>query len=90
MCEQRACDTLQRLGAELAGRQWIAELRGDGRRAFLHVVNPDARKLSEDITCRFENGRWSFYWSWDQVVGPVADVSQVADRIQFVLCGVPS
>lgn len=81
-------DLLRQLEAELTARGWRAHVQGSGRSVALRVVNPEVGRLSETVACRRRDGEWSFYWSWDQLIGPAADVSGAADRIQFVLCGV--
>ncbi|GAA2629475.1 hypothetical protein SMC26_35400 [Actinomadura fulvescens] len=38
-------------------------------------------ELNDEISCRNE----TFQWAWGQGIGPVTGVTDVADRIQYVL-----
>jgi hypothetical protein len=77
-----ATEHLDNLGTELIRRGWKAEV-GHHARPMLHVRNPDAARLNEIIL--YEDEDATFRWGWDAVIGPAADVSGVADRIQHVL-----
>lgn len=79
---------LQRLAEELASRQWTARLTGEG--PVLRVQNPDMPELSEAILCSGGDDGWSYCWPWRETIGPVCELSGVADRIQHVLRGVES
>lgn len=58
---------------------------------FLHVVNPAAESLSEDITCRTErvSGDLWFWWSWDDTIAPAEDPAGAAQAIKRVLTPKP-
>ena len=53
----------------------------------LHVVNPAARDLSEDIGCDLLDGEWWFTWalSTNGTLGPVHDVDGAVRIINRVL-----
>lgn len=81
---------LERLAQELRQRQWTADLDHRGSASALTVTNPDVPRITESIICRDSSGDYAFCWSWSQAIGPVGEVSGVADRIQHVLRGVES
>jgi hypothetical protein len=57
-----------------------------GRIPSLHVVNPLASALAEDIYAgKSKDGTWWFWWSWAERIGDAADVDAAAARIARVL-----
>lgn len=75
---------LQRLADELTRRKWKVWV-GSGTKTTLRVENPDVPALHETIHCRSVNDGWSYCWPWREPIGPVDEVTGVADRIQHVL-----
>ena len=52
----------------------------------LHVVNPGATTLSEDIyTGRNQDGSWWFWWSWAERIAAEEDMDGAATLILRVL-----
>jgi hypothetical protein len=57
-----------------------------GRIPSLHVVNPLAPVLAEDIYAgRGQDGVWWFWWSWAERIGESDDLDAAAARIARVL-----
>ena len=57
-----------------------------GRVPSLHVVNPAASALAEDIYAgRSQDGSWWFWWSWAERIGAEEDLDGAAAHIQRVL-----
>ena len=57
-----------------------------GRVPSLHVVNPTAARLSEDIYAgRNSDGSWWFWWSWAERIAAEEDLDGAAVLIQRVL-----
>ncbi|MFC4585799.1 hypothetical protein [Sphaerisporangium corydalis] len=53
---------------------------------FLRVVSLEAPSLAERITVRLdEAGAPSFWWSWNERMAPVQDVSHAAEHLSRVL-----
>ncbi|MFC5748583.1 hypothetical protein [Actinomadura rugatobispora] len=75
---------LNKLHEEFVARGWPAEARTARSRTVLHVTNPDDPALNDTFVVK--NGVVRF--AWGQGVGPVTELSAVADRIQDVLRGV--
>jgi hypothetical protein len=60
-----------------------------GRLPSLHVVNPEAPALAEDVYAgRGQDGQWWFWWSWAERIAEGADLSGAARRIRRVLAAV--
>jgi len=56
----------------------------------LHVVNPQARALAEDVYAgRGQDGRWWFWWSWAEEIAVSDDLDGAAARIGLVLAARP-
>jgi len=52
----------------------------------LHVVNPEAPVLAEDVYAgRANDGSYWFWWSWAERIAAGADLEGAADRIKRVL-----
>lgn len=61
-----------------------------GRVPSLHVVNPQARALAEDVYAgRGQDGRWWFWWSWAEEIAVSDDLDGAAARIGLVLAASP-
>ena len=57
-----------------------------GRAPSLHVVNPEASVLAEDIYIgRGQDGTWWFWWSWAERIGIADDLDHAATTITRVL-----
>jgi hypothetical protein len=88
-CEssQPGSDYLESLAEALAQRGLRTRMMApQGRIPSLHVVNPAASVLAEDIYAgRGQDGIWWFWWSWAERIGESADVEAAATRIARVL-----
>jgi hypothetical protein len=78
---------LERLAAVLAGHGMSARVVAPpGRVPSLHVVNPQACVLTEDVYAgRGQDGRWWFWWSWAEQIAVGDDLEGAAARIGRVL-----
>src|SRR5258708_21786923 len=57
-----------------------------GRVPSLHVVNPAASVLAEDVyTGRGQDGTWWFWWSWAERIAAGEDLEGAAAMIKRVL-----
>jgi hypothetical protein len=57
-----------------------------GRVPSLHVVNPAAAALAEDVYAgRAQDGEWWFWWSWAERIAAGEDLEGAAALIQRVL-----
>jgi hypothetical protein len=57
-----------------------------GRVPSLHVVNPQAIALAEDVYAgRAQDGLWWFWWSWAERITVGEDLEGAASRIKRVL-----
>lgn len=60
-----------------------------GRVPSLHVVNPSASALAEDVYAgRGQDGLWWFWWSWAERIAAGEDLEGAASRIEHVLTAV--
>jgi hypothetical protein len=79
---------LESLGGELRKRGLAVRLAVPrGGPPSLHVVNPRASVLTENILAQSTDGVWWFWWSWAEPIAPVADLDEVADRVVRMLTG---
>ncbi|GLZ16151.1 hypothetical protein Acsp04_63860 [Actinomadura sp. NBRC 104425] len=76
-----ATASLEVLRDELTSRGWTADLRRTRSGPVLHVQHPAHPRMNDDVV---SDGA-AFRWAWGQGIGPVAEVSAAADRIQYVL-----
>lgn len=78
---------LEGLAAELDGRGLRTRLvTPAGRLPSLHVVNPAATALAEDVYAGpGRDGQWWFWWSWAERIAASADLDQAASRVSRVL-----
>jgi hypothetical protein len=57
-----------------------------GRLPSLHVVNPRAAALAEDVYAGpCQDGQWWFWWSWAERIAAGDDLAGAASRILHVL-----
>jgi hypothetical protein len=78
---------LEGLAAILADRGLRTRLLTPrGRVPSLHVVNPSASALAEDVYAgRGQDGRWWFWWSWAERIAAGEDLEGAAALIERVL-----
>jgi hypothetical protein len=78
---------LEGLAEVLAHRGLRARLMTPpGRVPSLHVVNPTASALAEDVYAgRGQDGLWWFWWSWAERIATGEDLEGAAAMIQHVL-----
>ena len=80
-------DRLEAL-AEVLGRRGLRArlLTPPGRVPSLHVVNPSAATLSEDIYAgRNQDGSWWFWWSWAERIAVATELDRAAECVAHVL-----
>lgn len=80
-------DRLEGLAQALARRGLRTRLMAPlGQVPSLHVVNPAAATLSEDIYAgRRQDGSWWFWWSWAERIAVADDIEGAAALIRRVL-----
>ncbi len=62
-----------------------------GRIPSLHVVNPAASALAEDVYLgRCRDGGWWFWWSWAERIASGEDLEGAAGLIERVLAARPA
>jgi hypothetical protein len=78
---------LEGLAEVLAHRGLRARLMvPPGRVPSLHVVNPSASALAEDVYAgRGQDGLWWFWWSWAERIAVGEDLEGAAAMIEHVL-----
>jgi hypothetical protein len=78
---------LERLAEVLAHHGLRASLMAPpGRVPSLHVVNPAASALAEDVYAgRGQDGTWWFWWSWAERIATWDDLEGAAALIKRVL-----
>ncbi len=78
---------LEALSAVLARRGLRARVvTPPGRVPSLHVVNPAAAALAEDVYAgRGQDGLWWFWWSWAEQIAVGEDLEGAASIIERVL-----
>ena len=84
---QEFLDRLEGLAAELVKHGLQARLvTPNGRVPSLHVVNPAASALAEDVYAgRGQDGLWWFWWSWAERIAAGEDLEGAASMIEHVL-----
>lgn len=81
---------LEELGDELMTRGFRVRLTlPRGQSPALHVANPRASALTENILVEQAADGWWFWWSWSERITPAADPARAADRIAMVLMATP-
>lgn len=80
-------DRLEGLASELARHGLNTRLiTPAGRVPSLHVVNPQASRLAEDVYVgRSQDGLWWFWWPWAERIAPAGDMQTAATLIARVL-----
>ncbi|GAA2137232.1 hypothetical protein GCM10009727_32440 [Actinomadura napierensis] len=77
---------LEELGDELVRRGLRVRLTlPRGQSPSLHVMNPDASALTENILAERGADGWWYWWSWAERIAPADDVAVAADRVALVL-----
>jgi hypothetical protein len=78
---------LESLTGELAHRRLSAEVMTPyGRIPSVHVVNPAATALAENVyAAEGADGIWWYWWSWAERIAVTDDVEGAADCIARVL-----
>ncbi|MER7547098.1 hypothetical protein ABTW95_29235 [Spirillospora sp. NPDC127506] len=77
---------LEELGGELVKRGLrVRLLLPRGQSPSLHVMNPDAAALTENILAEQGADGWWYWWSWGERIAGADDVTAAADRIAAVL-----
>jgi hypothetical protein len=77
---------LERLGDELRGRGFAVRLTIPRTGPpSLHVMNPRASALTENILAESSGGDWWFWWSWAERIARADDLGAAADRVARVL-----
>ncbi|HET9897030.1 MAG TPA: hypothetical protein VFQ44_19015 [Streptosporangiaceae bacterium] len=78
---------LEVLGEELAKRGLRTTVVSlSGRVPSLHVVNPTAARLAEDVYVgRSQDGLWWFWWPWAERIAPGDEAGEAAAVIARVL-----
>jgi hypothetical protein len=78
---------LESLGELLTRRGFRARvMTPPGRVPSLHVVNPVAGALAEDVYAgRAQDGLWWFWWSWAERIAVSEDLETAAAKIERVL-----
>src|SRR5215472_4659279 len=78
---------LEGLAEVLAGRGLRARVVAPpGQVPSLHVVNPEASALAEDVYAgRGQDGLWWFWWSWAEQIAVGDDLEGAATMIEHVL-----
>src|ERR1700689_5563330 len=73
-------ERLEELAGELDRRGFQTSLMTPaGRVPSLHVVNPAASRLAEDVYVgRSQDGLWWFWWPWAERIAPGHEVSEAA------------
>lgn len=80
-------ERLEGLAAELGRLGLITRITAPaGRIPSLHVVNPAAARLAEDIYAgRSQDGMWWFWWPWAERITPGDEPAAAAALIARVL-----
>jgi hypothetical protein len=78
---------LEGLATELRKRGFTTRLiTPPGRVPSLHVVNPLASRLAEDVYAgRSQDGLWWFWWPWAERIAPDDQLATAAAQIARVL-----
>ncbi|MFI6523047.1 hypothetical protein ACIBF1_46350 [Spirillospora sp. NPDC050679] len=77
---------LEELGGELRERGFRARVTMPRDQSpSLHVVNPDAVALAENILAEEDADGWWYWWSWGERIARADDLAEAADRVARVL-----
>ncbi|GAA3131619.1 hypothetical protein [Streptosporangium carneum] len=82
-----AVDHLRRLASQLEAHSFQVRLKSSpGLYPRLHVINPMAPTMTEDVLAAHEeDGEWWFWLSWAGRIGQAEDVATAAERVASVL-----
>jgi hypothetical protein len=85
-----AAAQVEALAGELSRRGFATSVTGAGIHHHHHpcvrVTNTHIARMSEDIYAAPDSrGRWAFWWSWADPIGPIGDIQQAALAITHVL-----
>jgi hypothetical protein len=79
-------DYLERLGEELVRRGFRVRIDlPPGQAPSLHVMNPDASALAENILAEDGADGWWYWWPWAERIAPAGDVPEAARLVARVL-----
>jgi hypothetical protein len=88
---QTRIDYLERLGDELVGRGLRVRLTVPlGTAPSLHVMNPAASALTENILAERGADGWWYWWSWAERISAADDLNVAAERVAQVLAATPT
>ncbi|GAB3676033.1 hypothetical protein GCM10027589_46150 [Actinocorallia lasiicapitis] len=88
---QTRIEYLERLGDELVGRGLRVRLTVPlGTAPSLHVMNPDASALTENILAERGADGWWYWWSWAERISAADDLNVAAERVAQVLAAAPT
>ncbi|MBW8483684.1 hypothetical protein [Actinomadura parmotrematis] len=77
---------LEELGAALVALGMRVRVTlPSGQAPSLHVMNPEASALAENILVEEGADGWWYWWSWAERIAPAAEVTVAADRVARVL-----
>ena len=77
---------LAQLAEELTRNGLLAELVGAISKPYLTVALAAIPSQSERVLCQLDgDGRWSYWWPWEQPIGAVDDLDLAMSRILAVL-----
>jgi len=77
---------LEELGEQLVRRGFRVRLNVPrGQAPSLHVMNPDASALTENILAERGADGWWYWWSWAERIAAASDTPAAAERIARVL-----
>jgi hypothetical protein len=77
------------LAKELGRRGFATSVTADGMRHHypcVRVTNAHLARMSEDVyAAPGKDGKWAFWWSWADRIGPIGDIEKAAVAIAYVL-----
>jgi hypothetical protein len=74
------------LAVNLRGRGFTAQVTRAGTRECVNVASQSVPRLSETVyAAPADDGRWWFWWSWDDPIAPVGELETAAFKIAYVL-----
>jgi hypothetical protein len=77
------------LAGELSRRGFATSVTGDGphhHQPCVRVANIQVARMFEDVyAAPGAGGKWAFWWSWADPIGPIDDVEAAAVAIAYVL-----